>query len=69
MVVRGKVMKNPDGSLDDWHEQKSHYGMAFADVFLACAACLIGIALVTVDCRWGYYLLHYALSGSFGRIS
>ena len=34
MVLQGKAMKNPDGSTDDWHEQKTHYGLAFADVFL-----------------------------------
>ena len=25
MVLRGKAMKNPDGSSDDYHEQKTHY--------------------------------------------
>ena len=57
MVLKGKAMKNPDGSVDDWHEQKTHYGMAFADVFLACPATIVGIVLVFVSPRWGYYLL------------
>ncbi len=26
MVLRGKSMKNPDGSVDDWHKQKLFYG-------------------------------------------
>ena len=39
MVLRGKAMKNTDGSYDDWHEQKIFYGMALADVILACPAC------------------------------
>jgi hypothetical protein len=57
MILRGKAFKNPDGSVDDWHEQKTHYGIAFADVFVACPANLIGIVLVFLAPRWGYYLL------------
>jgi len=57
MVLKGKAMKVTDGSTIDWHEQKSHYGGAFADVFLACPACIAGIVLVFVSPRWGYYLL------------
>jgi hypothetical protein len=50
-------MTAPDGSSDDWHEQKTHYGIAVADLFLACPAGLIGIVLVFVSPRWGFYLL------------
>lgn len=57
MVLKGKAMKNPDGSSDDWHAQKSHYGIAFADVFLACPATIVGLVLVVISPRWGYYLL------------
>ena len=57
MILRGKEFRNPDGSVDDWHEQKALYGMAFADVFLACPASIAGIILVFVSPRWGYYLL------------
>ncbi|MBI4672564.1 MAG: hypothetical protein HY741_12975 [Chloroflexi bacterium] len=57
MILRGKAFKNPDGSIDDWHAQKTHYGIAFADVFVACPANIIGIVLVFVAPRWGYYLL------------
>jgi hypothetical protein len=56
-VLKGKAMKNPDGSSDDWHQQKTHYGIAFADVFLACPASVAGILLVFVSPRWGYYLV------------
>jgi hypothetical protein len=56
-ILRGKAMKNPDGSVDDWHEQKTHYGIAIADVFLACPACILGIVLVFVNPRWDFYLL------------
>ncbi len=57
MILKGKAMKNPDGSSDDWHEQKTHYGIAFADVFLTGPASIAGIVLVFVSPRWGYYLL------------
>jgi hypothetical protein len=56
-VLRGKAMKNPDGSADDWHEQKIFYGIAIADIFLACPMSIAGIVLVFVSPRWGFYLL------------
>jgi hypothetical protein len=56
-VLKGKAMKNPDGSFDNWHEQKTHYGIAIADIFLACPVNILGIILVFVSPRWGYYLL------------
>lgn len=57
MVLKGKAMKNSDGSFDDWHQQKTHYGIAFADVFLSCPVNFAGIILVFIAPRWGYYLL------------
>ena len=59
-VLRGKGMTNPDGSADSWHEQKTHYGIAFADVFFACPANAIAIVVVFVSLRWGTYLLAMA---------
>ena len=56
-VLMGQAMKNPDGSEDDWHSQKTHFGIAFADVLLACPASIVGILLVFVSPRWGYYLI------------
>ena len=56
-VLKGKTMKNPDGSSDAWQEQKTHYGIAFADVFLACPATIAGIVLVFITPRWGIYIL------------
>ena len=56
-VLRGKEMKNCDGSADSWHEQKIFFGISVADVFLACPLSLIGIVLVFVSPRWGFYLL------------
>ena len=56
MVLRGKSMKNPDGSVDDWHEQKLFYGIALADITIAIPMTLIGIALILLGWRIGYYL-------------
>lgn len=56
-VLKGKEMKNPDGSSDDWHRQKTHYGIAIADIFLACPLSIAGILVVFLSPRWGYYLL------------
>ena len=56
-VLRGKEMKNPDGTADSWQEQKIFYGIAFADIFIACPLGIIGIVLVFLSPRWGYYLL------------
>jgi len=57
MVLKGRSMENADGSADSWHEQKTHYGLAVADVFLACPMCLVGIVLVFIKPQWGFYLL------------
>jgi len=56
-VLRGKEMKNPDGTADSWQEQKIFYGIAVADIFLACPLSIIGIVLVFINLRWGAYLL------------
>ncbi len=56
-VFKGKAMKAPDGSSDNWHEQKTHYGIAFADIFFACPVNIAGIILVFVYPQWGFYLL------------
>ena len=57
MILRGKAMQNPDGAMDDYHQQKLHYGIAFADVFLACPVSFVAIVLVFISPRWGFYLL------------
>lgn len=56
-VLKGKAMKNPDGSLDSWHEQKILYGIAVADLILACPATIAGIVFVFIWPQWGYFLL------------
>ena len=56
-VYKGKAMDNPDGSIDDWHEQKILFGMSFADIFIICPATFVGIALILIDSHWGFYFL------------
>ncbi|WP_340818251.1 hypothetical protein [Methanolobus sp. WCC4] len=56
-VYKGKAMDNPDGSVDDWHEQKILYGMSFADIVIIFPATFIGIALILIDSHWGFYIL------------
>lgn len=56
-VLRGRSMRNPDGSFDDWHRQPSHYGMALADLFLICPATLLSLVLVFLAPRWGFFLM------------
>ena len=55
-VLRGKSMKNADGSVDDWHEQKLFYGIALADITIAVPFTLVGIVLIFIGLRIGYYL-------------
>ena len=56
-VLKGTAMKNADGSVDSWHEQKNFYGIALADILLACPLNLLAIVLVLMSSIWGYYLL------------
>lgn len=56
-VVKGKAMKNPDGSFDDWHEQPVFYGIAIADLVVACPVNLLGIVMVFIAPQWGFFLL------------
>lgn len=57
MVLKGKGYNNPDGSKDDWHEQKTHYGIAFADMVVACPATVAGIILLFITPRSGFYII------------
>jgi hypothetical protein len=56
-VLRGRAMNNPDGTVDDWHEQKTHYGIAVADVVWSVPLTLAGIVLALMSSRWGFYIL------------
>lgn len=56
-VFRGKRMPNPDGSADDWHEQQIFYGIAVADILLACPLGFAVVALILIGSPWGFFLL------------
>ncbi|HOW97591.1 MAG TPA: hypothetical protein P5567_00050 [Kiritimatiellia bacterium] len=59
-TMRGGVFHNCDGSKDDWHEQPTHYGIALADVCVACPVSTLGVILAFAGSRWGFYLLALA---------
>jgi hypothetical protein len=56
-VFKGKAMDNPDGSVDDWHEQKILFGMSFSDIIIICPTTIAGIVLILVNSHWGFYIL------------
>ena len=56
-VLQGNAMKNVDGTVDSWHEQKISYGIALADLVLACPATILGVILTFSSPRLGFYLL------------
>jgi len=56
-VIKGKDIKNPDGTVDNWHEQKIFYGIAVADLVFACPLTIAGIIFVFIQPLWGFYLL------------
>jgi hypothetical protein len=55
-VLRGKAMPNPDGSVDDWHDQKLCYGLAATDLFLSVPVTLAGIIMIFAGVKLGYYI-------------
>ena len=55
--IRGRPFQNPDGTVDDWREQKIFYGMAWADLLVACPLSFVSIALVFAHPRLGLMLL------------
>ena len=56
-VLKGRAMDNPDGSKDDWHEQEILYGMAVADVLIACPLALLGVVLTLLEPGVGIFVL------------
>lgn len=49
--MRGARFNNPNGSVDDWHEQQTHYGIAFANIVVTCLATIAGIVLIFISPR------------------
>ena len=56
-VIKGKAMKNTDGSIDSYNEQKIFYGIAIADLLLSVPITLLGIIMVFITPSWGHFLL------------
>jgi len=56
-VLSGRSMQNVDGSFDDWRRQHTHFGIALADVLIACPLGFAAIALVFVEPAYGHWLL------------
>jgi hypothetical protein len=56
-VLRGKAMMNPDRSVDSWREQRILFGIALADIVIACPLAFAGIALVFMAHPWGILLM------------
>jgi len=55
--VRGKPFENPDGTKDDWREQKIFYGIAWADILFACPTSFAALVLIFSAPKWGFYLM------------
>ncbi len=55
--VRERPFANPDGTNDDWHEQKIFYGIAWADIVLACPTSIAALILIFAAPRWGFYTM------------
>jgi hypothetical protein len=58
--VRGRPFENPDGTKDDWREQKVFYGIAWADILLACPISITAVVLIFLAPRWGFFLMGMA---------
>ena len=55
--LQGRSFKNPDGTTDDWREQKLFYGIAWADLVVACPLSVVGLVTVFTPPRTGLLLL------------
>ena len=55
--LRDRPFKNPDGTADDWREQKVFYGIAWADLTVACPLSVAGIIALFFDPGLGLLLL------------
>ena len=55
--LRGKPFKNPDGTTDDWREQKLFYGIAWADLVFACPLSAAGVVVTFIAPELGLFIL------------
>ncbi|MDH3455477.1 MAG: hypothetical protein OER90_01430 [Gemmatimonadota bacterium] len=56
-ILRGRPFENPDGTKDDWREQKIFYGVAWADIAVACPLSLAALIMIFAATRWGFYAM------------
>ena len=56
-IIRGRPFENPDGTKDDWREQKIFYGIAWADIAVACPIALAALIMIFAAPRWGLYTM------------
>jgi len=56
-VMRGKPFDNPDGTKDDWREQKIFYGIALADIIVACPLSIAALSMIFFIPRAGFYTM------------
>ena len=56
-IIRGKPFGNPDGTRDDWREQKIYYGIAWADILVACPVSFAALILIFAAPRYGFYTM------------
>ncbi len=56
-VIKGKPFENPDGTRDDWREQKIFYGIAWADIVVACPVSIAALIMIFTAPRWGFYTM------------
>ena len=55
--LTGRPFANPDGTKDDWREQRLFYGIAWADSLIACPLSFLSVVLVFLDPQRGFFLL------------
>lgn len=55
--LTGRPFENPDGTRDDWSEQKVFFGIAWADLTVACPTAALAFILIFLAPRWGLFLL------------
>ena len=56
-LLRGRPFRNPDGTTDDWREQKLFFGIAVADLAVAIPAAVAGLVLAFPAPRIGLLVL------------
>jgi hypothetical protein len=56
-TARGRPFQNPDGTKDDWTEHRLFWGIAWADILVACPTSYVALVLMFLAPRWGFFLM------------